>query len=72
MANLNAPAVLASGTGTALAVTDDDIPGAVTGTYLAADGNPDSARVFASDLARVFLSGTEPGVTAQGDDRDHE
>lgn len=45
----------------------------VSSGYFAFDGNPGAARAYpsGSELACVRPSGTEPGVTAQGDDRDH-
>jgi len=70
MANLSLPSGLASAVAAALNLTDLT----VTGSYFAADGNPDSARVYpdGSELTRVYPASSQPGVTAQGDDRDHE
>lgn len=74
MANLSAPVGVATGTGTSPGASYSFVAAPIPGSYFSFDGNPFSARVYpeSADPDCVRVSGSEPGVTAQGDDRDHE
>ncbi len=75
MAATNAPAVLATGTGTAHDVTPLDVSEIDPPWSYASDSNAQSSRVYSdrdTRSARIWPAGTEPGVSAHGDDRAHE